>query len=272
MSNFEKQYYEDDRFWSGNMLQDDANRKRIEFTYDNIPKDVKSLLDVGCGNGVFVNYVTKLNDQIKILAIDRSEAAIRYVETEKQIGEIDNLPIENKSFDCVTCLEVIEHLPVTIYKNSLAELARVSSKYILITVPFDERIEESYNQCPSCKSIFNFELHLRKFTEQTMLELFDEFGFSCKKTETFGGGIVYKGHFEFRKLFYKEQFKKWNSPICPICGYSENVNVESVMPTPHNSNKNNERKFISYLTSLPKLLWPKVYKPYWIMGLYERNS
>lgn len=270
MSNFEKQYYEDDRFWSGEMLQDEANRKRIELTYASIPKDAKSLLDVGCGNGVFVNYIRTQNSEIKILAIDRSEAALKYVQSEKLVGEINDLPVSNKSFDCVTCLEVIEHLPVTIYDKSLEELARSSSKYIIVSVPYNECLEESYNQCPSCKSIFNFELHLRKFTKEDIDHLFDKHGFKCIKVETFGGGIVYKWHYEFRKFFYKEQFKKWNSPICPICGFS--TAIERNIPATHTEDVSGKRKLISYLTSLPKLIWPKEYKPYWIMGIYERNK
>ena len=55
MSDFEKKYYESEKFWTGDVLQDEMNRNRISFTANLIPAEVKSLLDVGCGNGIFIN-------------------------------------------------------------------------------------------------------------------------------------------------------------------------------------------------------------------------
>ena len=152
---FEQEYYESASFWEGEMLHDEANKKRIEFTRSYIPDDVKTLVDVGCGNGVFLNFLKKAKPDLKLLGIERSTVALNYVETEKLQGDISSLPLADRAFDCVSCLEVIEHLPLNIYETALKELARVSGKYIIVSVPYNEVIEESFNQCPSCKSIFN---------------------------------------------------------------------------------------------------------------------
>ncbi len=61
MNEFEKKYYEDESFWSDGMVTDESNIKRIKSTIELIPKDVKSLLDVGCGNGVFLNALFDFN-------------------------------------------------------------------------------------------------------------------------------------------------------------------------------------------------------------------
>src|SRR5882762_8600681 len=121
MSDFEKEYYESESFWEGEMVQDAANQERIRFTSDFIPRDVKSLADIGCGNGVFVNQLKVTKPALELMAIDRSLAALKYVKTEKKQGDISDIPLRDRSVDCATCLEVIEHLPVAVYENALNE-------------------------------------------------------------------------------------------------------------------------------------------------------
>ena len=271
MNNFEKLYYEDESFWGGEMLQDPANQERIKKTVDLIPQNVQSLVDVGCGNGVFVNYLNKFNPKIEILGLDRSEAALKYVKTNKQVCDIENIPLPNKSMDCITCLEVIEHLPVPVYEKALSELTRISNKYIIISVPFEENSEEFYNQCPSCKTIFNYEMHLRRFDDKKMQGLLNSYGFSCVELDHFGTTYKYLGHYAFRKIFYKEQFKQWRSPICPVCGYKANNGFEHNIDSEMSTTISSKRKIISYLSAIPKLIWPKVKKNYWVAALYKRD-
>lgn len=269
MSEFEKEYYESATFWEGEMLQDPANRQRIEFTAGYVPQEVRSLADIGCGNGVFVNHLKKIQPSLKLMAIDRSATALKYVETEKLQGSIFSIPLDDASYDCVTCLEVIEHLPVSVFKHSLKELARVSSNYIIISVPFEEDLELNHNQCPACKTIFNQDLHMRSFSKATIETLLEEFGYRCLKTDTLGEMVTYKGHYQFRKLFYHEQFRQWKSPICPLCGFEavhdhKQAGNGDTHPAPQ------RRSIVSYFTALPKMFWPKVKKDYWIIGLYQR--
>lgn len=270
---FEQKYYEAEEFWTGNMVQDAANMKRIELTADFVGKDVRSLVDVGCGNGVFLNYLSQTKSGIDLTGTDRSVSALRFVKSNKVHASIESLPFEDQSFDCVTCLEVIEHLPTTIYPAALEELARISRKYIIISVPYKEVLEDSYTKCPSCKSIFNYELHLRSFDDGRINELFLSKGFKCVRTATTGSGVHFKGHRQFRKIFYPEQQMIWNSPICPICGYSQEKPTDPAEITSGKSRAANlpSRKLISYLSALPKLFWPKERKDYWIIALYERN-
>jgi ubiquinone/menaquinone biosynthesis C-methylase UbiE len=179
MSDFEKKYYESDAFWQAGMLADGANAIRMEKTMQLIPAEVKSLADIGCGNGLFGNMVQQQRRPIGIMAIDRSEQALRYVQTEKKVGDVLDIPLADRSYDCVTCLQVLEHIPVNTYKKALSELARVSAKYIIVSVPFNEDREKNFTQCPQCKTIFNSDLHLRSYTEKNIDELFTEWNFSC---------------------------------------------------------------------------------------------
>jgi ubiquinone/menaquinone biosynthesis C-methylase UbiE len=275
MSDFEKEYYEDEAFWGGDMLQDPANTERIRFTAEFIPKEVKSVADIGCGNGVFVNYLKENAAALDILAIDRSLAALKYVKTAKKQGDIAAIPLADRAMDCTCCLEVIEHLPNAVYEKALDELARVSDKYVIISVPFRERLEESYNQCPSCTTIFNFELHLRNFDDAKMRDLLSKRGFSHVESHHLGPIINYKGHYTFRKIFYRDQFLQWRSPICPVCGFKEqgSVSEPAIHPKgPDGGTGTGKRRLISYFTGLPRLFWPKQKRYYWIIALYKRTD
>lgn len=273
--NFEQEYYEEEGFWEGEMVQDEANRKRIEFTAALIPEGVKSLADIGCGNGAFLNYLLEQKPGLETIGVERSDAALKFVKARKIKGDIAMIPLPDAAAECVTCLEVIEHLPIPVYKKALAELERISSKYLIISVPFDQDLEEWHNQCPSCKTIFNLDLHLRSFTEATMQQLFEGRPVKCIKTALLGESVHYKGHYTFRKLFYKEQFRQWKSPICPICGYNESGFDNGLTKSPSQeavvtSKVSLKQRLISAISWLPKRIWPKEKKFYWVIGLYEK--
>lgn len=271
---FEKAYYEAESFWSGNMVNDLANAKRIQLTAGLIEPDVSTLIDVGCGNGVFLKYLQQTKKVSRLVGVERSETALKYVNTEKIAASIEDIPVSSQSFDCVTCLEVLEHLPVTIYEKSLDELARISSKYIIVSVPYKEVLEDSYTRCPSCRTMFNYELHLRSYDDNAINSLLLSRGFECSMTLTTGTGVHYKGHQAYLKTFYPETFYVWRSPVCPICGYSENNNQVQTSPAEDDAAKHNQpkKKLISYISFLPKLFWPKEKKDYWIIALYKRKG
>lgn len=117
------------------------------FFFKNFEKDLISLiatlnpqkiLDAGCGEGFTLSKFYELKIGNKLEGIDAGEDAIRigkklYPYLDIKIGDIYNLPYKNSSFDLVTCMEVLEHLENP--AMALSEVERVSSKYILLTVP-----------------------------------------------------------------------------------------------------------------------------------------
>ncbi len=219
MSNFEKEYYESPSFWEGSALLDEGNRIRIAQTIESIPLDVVKLADIGCGNGVFITKLMELMPNITTTGIDRSAEALKHVPGDTKIGDITNLPFESNSFDCVTCLEVIEHLNVNDFEVALNELSRISRKYIIIGVPFEEKIQNNLACCPKCHSTFNRDLHLQSFNLEKLENLFSifkliKFTNVVKSSEILGISCFYRIKYMFNKV--KLSFE---SPICIICGY-----------------------------------------------------
>lgn len=271
---FEKAYYEAEHFWEEASLSDADNTHRINETVRLVPAQVKNIADIGCGNGLFINQLRKERPSLQTMAFDRSATALQYVQGDKKEGSIEHLDFPDKSFDAVSCLEVIEHLPIGLYEQALSELARISGKYLIISVPYDEDLEMDSNQCPSCKTIFNANLHLRRYDKSTFEHLFDAHGFKCTNSQLLGKRTTFKYHDRYRRAFYPEQFKQWLSPICPVCGYQSPKTTsesQSAPKTAGNRQISPVRQLISTALALPKALWPKEDKYYWILGLFERK-
>jgi ubiquinone/menaquinone biosynthesis C-methylase UbiE len=269
--NYEKEYYEYDGFWNNREASIKFNHEKIQITFEFLQPDVKSVLDAACGNGVFTNLLAEKFPNLNIVAFDRSEAALKYVKTKKRIAEIDNIPFNNGEFDCVIAHDVIEHLPVSIYKKALCELARVAKKYIIIAVPFNEDVLVRSTQCPSCKAIFNYDLHMRSFTKEKMTKLFSDSGFVCKDIRTCDKNTFYFAQEWYGRLMYPKINKRFKSPICPICGYTELISNMSQDPRTPKSVVPIDKGFVKLIKDIPKLFWPKYSFDYEMVALFEKN-
>lgn len=261
MKNFEKEYYEDDRIWRIENFSD-SDRERIVETVKMIPKKVDSVADIGCGNGVFVNFLKQKGRIKTLIGIDTSASALKYVSTAKKNGDITNIPLTTKSYDLVASLEVIEHLNLKEFSKAVDELARVSKRYILISVPYKENLRKSFIDCPKCLTRFNASHHKRSFGKDYIEHLFDEKGFVCKDTKLIGRLNNYFLLSQFLSMYRKLKKIKYNhTMLCPVCGFRiENEYAGS-------QTKEQKKKF-----SLVKSFWPKTYRSKWIAALYEKST
>ena len=89
------------------------------------------LLDVGCGR---VGMAAFMND-VTVVGVDLSPPDEYPPNFTFQEGSITNLPFDERSFPVVTCIDVIEHLPLDARGPALRELVRVASRAVLIACP-----------------------------------------------------------------------------------------------------------------------------------------
>ena len=111
--------------------------------YRTLYKTVKpvrpvKILDVGCGEGVTIVKLKQSKIGKIYEGVDNSEAELKigrkaYPGIDIKLGDIYDLKYKDGSFDLVICTEVLEHLQNP--KRAVAELKRVSSKYVLFSVP-----------------------------------------------------------------------------------------------------------------------------------------
>ncbi len=212
-------YYNQDTFWNKDFLLIERDRIRLQHIVNIIPDDVKSIIDVGCGNGYILNYLNELKKYNRLVGVDFSSNALTFVKTEKYECDITSIPFKDSSFDLVMCNEVLEHLTINEFTSALKHLKRLTKKYIIITVPNNENLEDDLVCCPYCFTWFNQELHLRSFTKEKIKNLF--YDFEILKCFEAGPENIYILRNDISRVFNKYLIKPQPSSyaICPSCGY-----------------------------------------------------
>lgn len=102
------------------------------------PLRMKTILDVGCGEGFTLKKLEEKKIGKKNEGIDYSADAIKigkklYPGLELSKGDVYGLKFKDNNFDLSICTEVLEHL--TDPASAVAEIKRVSGKYIIFSVP-----------------------------------------------------------------------------------------------------------------------------------------
>ncbi|MEA2377289.1 MAG: hypothetical protein QOD13_1196 [Thermoleophilaceae bacterium] len=100
----------------------------------------QSVLDVGCGEGVLTEEWAARLDDGRIVGIDLDDPKLRAEwarrsrpNLEFRVEEATSLSFGDGEFDTACAIEVLEHVPEP--EATLAEMARVASRHLLVSVP-----------------------------------------------------------------------------------------------------------------------------------------
>ena len=87
------------------------------------------VLDLGCGTGVILKGISSINSDVELFGLDLSENMIAKA-TQRlgttanlSVGDAENLPYADNTFDLVCCVESFHHYPNP--KKALSEINRV---------------------------------------------------------------------------------------------------------------------------------------------------
>jgi ubiquinone/menaquinone biosynthesis C-methylase UbiE len=131
----------------------DLNKKSIDQMLQNLDREAKTLLDVGCGRGYWLKLL-KEKTNLELTGCDvfanNDMPGIDYV-----TATVENLPFPDKSFDIVTCHHTIEHIREI--GKAIEELKRVTRKQLMIVTP-----KQRYYY-------YSLDLHLHFFPEKNYL-------------------------------------------------------------------------------------------------------
>jgi 2-polyprenyl-3-methyl-5-hydroxy-6-metoxy-1,4-benzoquinol methylase len=102
----------------------------------------ESLLDIGSGRGAFLWPLLDAFPVLPVTALDHLDYRVADIEAVRGggltnlnavLGDAVTLPFRDRTFDVVTALEVLEHIPDT--ERALAEICRVARRFVIISVP-----------------------------------------------------------------------------------------------------------------------------------------
>jgi len=241
-------------------FKSDSLKGKVTKVVQTIPSSVDSILDVGCGNGLITNI---LGQRFDVTAIDRSEQALKFVETKKIKASSDSIPLENESFDMVFSSELLEHLPDDVLNGTVNEFKRLSKKYIFITVPNNENPDKLSIECTKCGYKYNSPNHLRSFSIDKLKGLFLEY--KLVNTFTYGKNVRYYNSNILKLKTRLSPSKSWipyywmpidkRKTTCPSC--------EHTFENPYSFNLLSTGFDMLNLVISPK-------KPYWLFALFEK--
>jgi len=168
-------------------------RRVHEYIISKVPKDINTILDVGCGKGWVAEYF--LPKGVKVHSLDVSPSnparAMELYPSEDHKGiaaDSFRLPFIDDSFDIVIASEIIEHVidPAEFVK----ELFRVVKKggRLLVTTPYKEKL--IYYLCVHCNKKTPANAHIHSFDEKKLGSYYRGKYLEKFEYETFGNKLL----------------------------------------------------------------------------------
>lgn len=233
IDHYKKDAVEFDYFEERKGATEHDERRVREFIISKIPKNVESILDVGCGKGWVAKEFLPKGKKVFSLDISVTNPSIvnKLYPSQNHFGitaDSFHLPFNDDSFDCVVASEIIEHVfdPAAFVKELFRVLKRGGS--CIITTPYKEKI--IYYLCIHCNQKTPANAHLHSFDEKKLESLYSGKDLEGFKFEMFGNKAlifllthVFLKYFPFWLWKLKDKFANliYNKPVHIICVFKK---------------------------------------------------
>jgi len=164
-----KEFADYDDYWDKRGRQEP--KYRFVWVADRLP-DEGTVLDVGCGDGAFLEYARGRKPGLRLIGIDGSAAAIGKLHGKGLEGEVvtdlNDPDLEKfRDADVVVAMELIEHLPEP--ERLMAELLKTRAGIFYITIPnlgfIVNRLRLALGgKMPVTAIVYHIKEHLRHWT------------------------------------------------------------------------------------------------------------
>lgn len=237
----------------------------LYFINKYIQKKSLNYFEFGCGNCYVTNFLfNQLSNNFENISFhvsDISKVGLSKCNDNffKKLVSKEKMSFSAlyNSMDIVSSFEVFEHLTKELEKFYLNELLHISNEYILIGVPYTEKLEKRNVVCKACGYDGHIYGHLRSYNMDGFSNLFED---NAKLIEYKLCGVGEKDFDTKNYYLAKKMTYKILNFTCPNCVQEQNE-ISYV-----NRVKN---KVISTL-----LLNKRIYKtethPFWIVGIFKK--
>lgn len=163
-------------------------------SYDPANEEVKSqpfndFLDIGCGTGNTIDMLSKDYPDAKFTGIDLAEKMIEVAKKKVQrenveflVGDAENLPFKDNSYDVIICKESIHHYPAP--EKFFSECSRVlrnNGRLIIVDMNIIAPLRIFWNKVLFPYVVKMGDCHV--FTESEIRKLYTDNGFEATKFE-----------------------------------------------------------------------------------------
>lgn len=146
----------------------DDEKDRTKDLLRLLPRNRRSVLDIGARDGHFSRLLTEFFSEVTALDLKKPRFEIPRVVTVE--GDATKLDFASRSFDCVFCAEVLEHIPEV--HRACKEIIRVARHEIIVGVPFRQDIRFGRCTCCVCGKANPPWGHVNSFDLNKLLTLF----------------------------------------------------------------------------------------------------
>jgi SAM-dependent methyltransferase len=132
-SRFEGGYFQRYRELTERDKQDYYDRAAA---YLNLISPHATVLDVGCGTGLLLEGFLKKEIDARGIEISSEAIAAAAPSTRPRIqrGGLPHTGFQNRAFDLVLCIDVLEHLPPEETDRAILELARITRHHLVLSI------------------------------------------------------------------------------------------------------------------------------------------
>jgi len=141
----------------------------------------RSLLDVGCGEGVLTHrWAQRVDGRVVGIDLDDPQLHAQWAtrsapNLEYLVMKAERMPFADGEFDVATAIEVLEHVPDP--EHTLGEMARVAGRWLLVSVP-REPLWRGLNMARGAylKDLGNTPGHLNHWSKRSFVALLSRYG------------------------------------------------------------------------------------------------
>jgi len=144
----------------------------------------RSVLDVGCGEGVLTHQWAEQLEEARVVGIDLADPKLQAEWATRERPNLEFVPVAgdplplafaDDEFDLVAAIEVLEHVPDP--AATVAEMARVASTHLLVSVP-REPLWRGLNMARGAylHDLGNTPGHVNHFSKRAFVDLLGRYG------------------------------------------------------------------------------------------------